>query len=117
MVDVRANADPGSAAFAYDVISYFTVGADITATASWDLDLNGFYLIQNITDNILLLSELSFSTGSAQIPLEAGKQYVMSAGVFQMNGSGEGFTQLVIPAPSSFALLGMSGFLASRRRR
>lgn len=117
LFDVRARADAGSGAFSYDFISYFTVGSDTVATASWNLSNSGFYIIDNLTDGVNLLAQFSVSSGSAPIALEAGKQYSLAGGVFQTDGTGEGFAQLLIPAPASASLLALAGLAATRRRR
>lgn len=117
LFEVRARADQGSGAFSYDFFSYFTVGSDTVATANWDLNNAGFFIIDDLTNGVNLLTQFSVSAGSAPIALEAGTQYRLAGGVFQFSGTGEAFAQLVIPAPASAGLLALAGLAATRRRR
>ncbi len=113
--------EPGSAAASYDIISYFTVATETLGTASWDItDAGGlgFWLIVNITDGIPLLDISSPTVGFAPIPLLPGKMYGMTGIAFSDGAGGEAFLELFItPAPSSVALLGLAGLVATRRRR
>lgn len=100
--------------------SYFTVGSDVVASAAWDFTNDsgsGEFTIDNVTDGVNLLSAGPGSSGSIPITLEAGKTYTMTFGIFQIDGTGNGGGSLIIPAPSSVALLALGGLFATRRRR
>ncbi len=116
-----AGTEPGSAASSYDIISYFTVASETLGTASWDITDAaglGFWLIVNVTDGIPLLDIASPTVGFAPIPLLPGKTYAMTGVAFSDGAGGEAFLELFItPAPSSIALLGLAGLVATRRRR
>lgn len=113
--------EPGSAASSYDIVSYFTVATETLGTASWDITDSaglGFWLIVDLTDGVTMLEVASPSVGFAPVPLMPGKMYAMTGVAFSDGGGGEAFLELFItPAPSSIALLGLAGLIATRRRR
>ncbi|MCB9845928.1 MAG: PEP-CTERM sorting domain-containing protein [Phycisphaeraceae bacterium] len=123
LIDMTATSDTLSGAFAAAFVSYFTVSADTVATASWDYT-GGFaltdFIVHNVTDgvDVLFVSGGGTPPGTAPVPLEAGKDYRLSAWPFATGGlDGTSFARLEVPAPSSLALLGLGGLVATRRRR
>jgi hypothetical protein len=84
------------------VLSYFTVTSDVTATAEWSVFTSGPFgfnfgsvVITDLTDGVVLLSEDN-GTGSQAIPLVAGREYTISVDFYLDNS--EMYAWLDLPA-------------------
>ena len=124
LIDMTAYSDANGGAFAAAFIVQFDVTANASATASWDFSGDFFgasapFIIDDLTNAVNLLTVApGTAAGSAGVSLVAGNSYQLTAFPFATGqGTGTSLANLVIPAPSSAALLGLGGLIATRRRR
>ena len=125
MIDLTAYSDDTGAAYAAADEVIFTVSYDTIAIASWDYAgdferRSDEFNIDNVTDGteVLTVEPDDSRSGSAEIFLEAGKEYRLLTRLFATpDGTGTTFNHVVIPAPNSIAVLALGGVIAWRRRR
>ncbi len=126
-MDVTAS-DVNGAAYArathdvYAASSYFSPTADATLDISWDFSVGAsggtVLLIADPGGNVIFFADTSNPVGNAQVPIYAGIGYYGLLGdIVVTDGNGTSWYSVVIPAPSSGALLALGGLLAMRRRR
>ncbi|MFG0326899.1 MAG: PEP-CTERM sorting domain-containing protein [Phycisphaerales bacterium JB037] len=107
----------------------FTVTESTVALLTWDASTtyaSGLLVLRDLSTNTPLvdlnLGPNQSAGGLLNIPLTAGVFYeltfsIQTGQVSSGDSASSGFISLVVPAPSSAALLGLGGLLATRRRR
>ncbi|MFG0326900.1 MAG: PEP-CTERM sorting domain-containing protein [Phycisphaerales bacterium JB037] len=107
----------------------FSVTEATVALLTWDASTphaGGYMELRDLSTGIFLvgvnLGPTQSAGGSLNIPLNPGVMYrinfsIQAGQVLTGDSASSGFISLVVPAPSSAALLGLGGLLAARRRR